>query len=80
MARTPVTIDEEAISRLQVPVRLTNGSESAPIFVCVIDRLMELIPRVTRETINGAAHMPQLTTPQRYIEVTTRGIQQHAAV
>ena len=74
-----LNIDEEAISRLELPVRLTNGSESPPIFPRVIDRLEELIPLVTRETIEGAAHVPQLTTPERYLEVTTRGVQQHAA-
>jgi pimeloyl-ACP methyl ester carboxylesterase len=77
---SPITIEEQTISRLQVPVRLTNGSESPPIFARVIDRLMELIPRVTRETIAGAAHVPQLTTPERYVEVTTRALRQHAAV
>jgi pimeloyl-ACP methyl ester carboxylesterase len=75
----PLNIEEEAISRLEMPVRLTNGSESAPIFPRVIDRLVELIPLVTRDTIEGAAHVPQLTTPERYLEVTTRGVQQHAA-
>ena len=39
----------------------------------MIDRLVELIPRVSRETIDGAAHVPQLTMPERYVEVTTRG-------
>jgi pimeloyl-ACP methyl ester carboxylesterase len=58
---------------------LTNGSESPPIFPRVIDRLAELIPRVARETIEGAAHMPQLQTPERYLEVTTRAVQQAAA-
>ena len=77
---TPVNIEEEAIARLEMPVRLTNGSESPPIFARVIDRLMKLSPRVTRETIEGAAHIPQLTTPERYVEITTRGVQQHAAV
>ena len=78
--RDPANIEEEAISRLEMPVRLTNGSESPPIFARVIDRLVKLIPRVTRETIQGAAHVPQLTTPARYVEITTRGVQQHAAV
>ena len=78
--RDPANIEEEAISRLEMPVRLTNGSESPPIFGRVIDRLVKLIPRVTRETIEGAAHVPQLTTPERYVELTTRGVQQHAAV
>ena len=73
-------IDQEATSRLKIPVRLTNGSESPPIFLRVIDRLEELIPRVTRETIEGAAHIPHLTTPERCVQVTTRGVRQHAAV
>jgi pimeloyl-ACP methyl ester carboxylesterase len=66
----PVGIDEEALSRLEIPVRLTHGSESPPIFPRVIDRLVELIPRAARETIDGAGHVPHLTTPERYIAVT----------
>jgi pimeloyl-ACP methyl ester carboxylesterase len=76
----PTNIDQQAISRLAVPVRLTHGSQSPPIFPRIIDRLMELIPRVTRETIDGAGHVPQLTTPERYVEITKRALHQHAAV
>ena len=76
----PFNIEEEALSRLNTPVRLTDGSESPPVFPRVLDRLVELIPRVTRETIEGAAHVPQLTMPERYVVVTTREVQQHAAV
>ena len=32
----------------------------------------------SRETIEGAAHVPQLTTPERYIEITTRALRQKA--
>jgi pimeloyl-ACP methyl ester carboxylesterase len=71
---SPIDVDEEALSRLEVPVRLTQGAESPPVFARVIDRLVELIPRVARETIDGAGHVPQLTTPQLYVEVTTRGV------
>ena len=76
----PINIDQQAISRLEIPVRLTQGSESPPIFPRVIDRLMMLIPRVTRETIEGAAHVPQLTTPEHYVDSTTRGLHRRAAV
>jgi pimeloyl-ACP methyl ester carboxylesterase len=72
-------IDQEALSRLEVPVRLTQGSESLPVFRRAIDRLLALIPRASRETIDGAAHVPQLTTPARYVEVTTRALRLHAA-
>jgi pimeloyl-ACP methyl ester carboxylesterase len=70
-----LSIDRDALARLEIPVRLTEGSESPPVFPRVIDRLVELIPRVTRETIYGAAHVPQMTTPERYVEVTTRALQ-----
>jgi len=72
-------VDEDALSRLELPVRLTVGSESPPTFAAVIARLVELIPNAVRETIDGAAHVPQLTTPDRFVEVTTRALQ-HASV
>jgi pimeloyl-ACP methyl ester carboxylesterase len=70
-----LSIDEDALRGLEVPVRLTDGSESPPVFPRVIERLEELIPRVARETIDGAAHVPHLTTPERYVEVTTLAVQ-----
>jgi pimeloyl-ACP methyl ester carboxylesterase len=72
-------VDEAALSHLELPVRLTQGSASPPTFPAVIDRLVELIPRVSREIINGAAHVPQLTMPERYVQVTTRALQRAAA-
>jgi pimeloyl-ACP methyl ester carboxylesterase len=72
-------VDEDGLSQLELPVRLTQGSASPPTFPAVIDRLVELIPRVSRETIHGAAHVPQLTMPERYVEVTTRAVQRAAA-
>jgi pimeloyl-ACP methyl ester carboxylesterase len=73
-----LNVDQDALARLEIPVRLTEGSESPPVFPRVIDRLAKLIPRVSRETIDGAAHVPQLSTPDRYVEVTTRAL--HASV
>ncbi len=72
-------IDEDGLSGLELPVRLTHGSESPAMFPAVIDRLVDLIPHASRETIEGAAHMPQLTAPERYVEVTRRAVQSAAA-
>jgi pimeloyl-ACP methyl ester carboxylesterase len=77
--REQLNVDERALARLEVPVRLTDGSESPPVFPRVIERLGELIPAVARETIDGAAHVPHLQTPERYVQVTTRAVQQAAA-
>ena len=69
-------IDEELLTRLELPVRLTEGSESPPAFRRVIERLMQLIPGTTQETIDGAAHLPHLTTPDVYAAVTVRAVLQ----
>lgn len=68
---TQLHIDEDALSQLELPVRLTQGSGSPPTFPGVIDRLLELIPNSSRETITGAGHAPQLTHPERYVRVVT---------
>jgi len=65
-------IDDAGLSHLELSVRLTQGSESPPTFPAVIDRLMELIPHARRDTIDGAGHAPQLTHPERYVEIVTR--------
>jgi pimeloyl-ACP methyl ester carboxylesterase len=70
-------IEEDTLSHLEIPIRLTDGSESAPVFRRTVDRLAELIPRVARETFEGAAHVPQLTIPERFVEVTTRALRGH---
>jgi pimeloyl-ACP methyl ester carboxylesterase len=71
-------IDVDALSHLELSVLLTQGSESRPTFPGVIDRLLELIPRASRETIDGAGHAPQLTHPERYAEVVTRALRASA--
>lgn len=69
-----LSIDPDLLAQLELPVRLTQGSESPPVFPAVIDRLMGLIPHATREQIPGAAHVPHLTVPRRYVEATTRAL------
>lgn len=69
-------IDEELLTRLELPVHLTEGAESPPAFRRVIERLMQLIPGATRETIDGAAHLPHLMTPDVYAAVTVRAVLQ----
>lgn len=67
-------IDQDRVARLDLPVRFTQGSESPPTFAAVIDRLTHLLPRASRETIDGAGHVPHLTAPERFVEATARGI------
>jgi pimeloyl-ACP methyl ester carboxylesterase len=74
-----VNIEEGSLERIEAPVHLTGGSESPPPFGRVLDRLAEMIPRATRETIEGAGHDPHVEAPDRYVEVTVRAVRQAAA-
>ncbi len=71
-------VDVDALSHLELSVQLTQGSESPPIFPAVIDRLVELIPHASRETVDGAGHVPQLTHPEHYVRVVTRAARGNA--
>jgi pimeloyl-ACP methyl ester carboxylesterase len=69
-----LTIDPDALAGVKMPVVLTQGSESPPVFSRVLDRLESLIPHVTRETIQGAGHVPHSTTPEAYVEAMKRAV------
>jgi pimeloyl-ACP methyl ester carboxylesterase len=71
-------IDEDSLSHLELSVRLTQGSESPPTFPAVIDRLIELIPHASRATIDRAGHVPQLTHPERYVQIVTHAARAYA--
>jgi pimeloyl-ACP methyl ester carboxylesterase len=72
---TQVTIEEDSLTRIEIPVRLTLGSTSPPLFPRVIDRLECLIPHAVREVIEGAAHAPHLTTARAYVELTKQALE-----
>jgi pimeloyl-ACP methyl ester carboxylesterase len=69
-------IDESALGAMRLPVRLTRGSESPPLFGRVIDRLMALIPATTHETVAGAGHVPHVTGPEQYLRATLQALEQ----
>ena len=68
------SVDHEGLASLELPIRLTDGSEGPPTERAVIDRLVQLIPRTRRETMQGVGHVPQMTAPEQFVESTTRGI------
>ena len=67
-----LAVDGDALSSVELPVHFTEGSESPPTFSRVIERLVDLVPGASRETIPGAAHVPHLTTPEPYLDSIKR--------
>jgi pimeloyl-ACP methyl ester carboxylesterase len=76
---TQLHIDDDALTRLKLDIHLIEGSESPPGFRHVIDRLVDLIPVATRETIQGTGHVPHLTSPDAYLSSLLRALEQTAA-
>jgi pimeloyl-ACP methyl ester carboxylesterase len=74
-----LAIEAGALNGIEVSVRLTQGSESPPFYARVIDRLEDLVPTATRETIETAGHVPHMTTPERYVDVVRRAVLSRAS-
>jgi pimeloyl-ACP methyl ester carboxylesterase len=70
-ARDPdaLGMDLDALGDFDRPTLLTSGTESAPFFGPVVDIVAEALPRAERITIDGADHVPQISVPQRYVEL-----------
>jgi pimeloyl-ACP methyl ester carboxylesterase len=62
-------MDLDALAGFDRPVLLTSGTESAPFFGPVVDLVSEPLPRSERVTIDDADHIPQMSAPERYVEL-----------
>jgi len=51
------------------PALLTNGTQSAPFFLMVLDQLVKVLPNAERKAIGGAGHVPHLSHPEQYIQI-----------
>jgi pimeloyl-ACP methyl ester carboxylesterase len=61
-------IDLQALSSVDVPVFLSEGTQSPPFFGRILDRLQAVLPKVERRVLRGLGHVPQLTDPIPYAE------------
>jgi pimeloyl-ACP methyl ester carboxylesterase len=60
-------------------VLLTTGEQSPPIFAPVVSKIAAALLDAERHTFSGAGHVPHVTHPDDYIEVTCRFIGKHAS-
>ncbi|MFB6520314.1 alpha/beta fold hydrolase [Streptomyces sp. NPDC056401] len=70
------TVDLEGLSRCDVPVLLSGGTESPAWLATILDHLAEALPGARRQTLEGAGHIPHVTHPRQYVEALTRFIRQ----
>lgn len=62
-------MDTGRLSHFNKPALLTNGTESPPFFLLVLDQLIKAIPGAKRMTFESAGHVPHMSHPTQYIEV-----------
>jgi pimeloyl-ACP methyl ester carboxylesterase len=61
--------DTNKISHFNKPTLLTQGTQSPPFFLMVLDLLAKAIPNAQRRTFQGAGHVPHLSHPKEYVEM-----------
>lgn len=62
-------IDLGALSGFEKPAMVTSGTKSAPFFGPVADTVAKALPHARRITVEGADHVPQVSVPERYVEI-----------
>jgi len=62
-----VWLDRAALSRLRMPVLLTNGDQSPTWFPLVAEQIGECAPAVRRQLLPGVGHVPHLTHPDDFV-------------
>lgn len=65
------SIDCEALSSIDCPVLLTQGSDSPPWFPLIVSRLDDGIRGAVVHTYEGAGHAPHLSHPEEFVGTVT---------
>ncbi|WP_116998277.1 alpha/beta fold hydrolase [Desertimonas flava] len=66
-----LTIDLDALVAIPMPLLLTDGDASPPMFAPIMACLTASLPGARRHTFAGAGHVPQLTHPDEYVSTIT---------
>jgi pimeloyl-ACP methyl ester carboxylesterase len=65
------SLDLAELSRVDLPVLLTQGDQSPPWFAGIVAKLAELVDGATVLTYRGAGHAPHITHPDDYLAAVT---------
>jgi pimeloyl-ACP methyl ester carboxylesterase len=65
------SLDLAELSRVDLPVLLTQGDQSPPWFAGIVARLAELVDGATVRTYGAAGHAPHITHPSDYLATVT---------
>ena len=62
----------DELSKIKIPVLLLIGGDSSPALVEPSERLASILPNTRTEAIPGETHAAMLGSPNAFVEVVTR--------
>jgi pimeloyl-ACP methyl ester carboxylesterase len=66
-----LVIDLASLRQCPVPLLLTQGDQSPPMFAPIVERIASGVPDAERHVYTGAGHVPHLTHPDDFVRITT---------
>ncbi len=72
-----LTFDLEWLADFSKPLLLSHGDQSPRFYAEVVRRISGAVPQARILTFQGAAHVPQRTHPDAYVEAVTSFIEEH---
>jgi pimeloyl-ACP methyl ester carboxylesterase len=73
-----LTLDLARLAGTTLPLLLTTGAQSPPIFAPVVARIAAALPAAEVPHFPDAGHVPHATHPEAYVAVTLDFIARHA--
>lgn len=61
-------MDTSTLTSFRKPVLFTNGSETPPFFLLVLNQLARVMPEARRKVFNGSGHVPHISDPAGFIK------------
>ena len=77
MSKTPFIQEYQKLSELKIPKLSIWGSEDKTIPISEADVLIELMPDMKFEVIQGASHIPSMEMPEAFNAVLLKFLQEH---
>ena len=72
-------VDLDALAAADIPVLLSQGGQSPPLFRAIVARIAGAVPDVRVRTFADAGHVPHRTHAEEYVAAVTEWVAGHAS-
>jgi pimeloyl-ACP methyl ester carboxylesterase len=64
-----IVLDPDAMRGVTAPVLLSEGDQSPPFAILVVEELATVLPNSKRHVFSNAGHVPHMTHPDEYVDL-----------